>query len=64
MNAPGSPLDQKKAIARAWFESLRDDIVAALEKLETGLPETAPHGGEAPGRFVRTPWARQDHAGG
>jgi coproporphyrinogen III oxidase len=64
MHAPGSPLDQKKAIARAWFESLQDHIVAALEKLETGLPETAPHGSEAPGSFVRTPWTRQDHAGG
>jgi coproporphyrinogen III oxidase len=64
MNAPHEPLEQKKSVARAWFESLRDEIVAALEKLETGLHETAPHGNEATGSFVRTPWTRQDHAGG
>ncbi len=58
MNAPDLPLDQKKATARAWFEKLRDDICTAFEKLETGLPETAPHGQDAPGTFVRTPWSR------
>src|SRR5260221_11959408 len=63
MNAPDSPLEQKKATARAWFEKLRDDICTALEKLESGLPETAPHGGEAAGVFVRTPWSRTDHKG-
>jgi coproporphyrinogen III oxidase len=63
MNAPDSPLEQKKATARAWFEKLRDDICTALEKLETGLPESAPHGGDAPGTFVRTPWSRTDHRG-
>ncbi len=56
MNAPDSPLGQKKATARAWFEKLRDDICAAFETLETNLPETAPHGQDAPGKFVRTPW--------
>lgn len=63
MNAPDSPLEQKKATARAWFEKLRADICTALEKLESGLPETAPHGGEASGVFVRTPWSRTDHKG-
>jgi coproporphyrinogen III oxidase len=63
MNAQDSPLEQKKAAARAWFEKLRDDIIAAFEKLETGLPETAPHGSEPPATFVRTPWTRTDHAG-
>lgn len=58
MNAPDLPLEQKKATARAWFEKLRDDICAAFEKLETNLPETAPHGQDAPGTFVRTPWKR------
>ena len=63
MNAPDTPLEQKKSIARAWFERLRDDIVAAFEKLEAGLPETAPHGDAAPGRFVATPWSRTDQTG-
>ena len=63
MNAADMPLDQKKASARAWFEKLRDDICAALEKLEADLPATAPHGKGAPGKFERTPWSRCDHAG-
>lgn len=63
MNASDTALEQHKAQARAWFERLRDDIVAAFEKLEAGLPETAPHGGDAPGRFVATPWPRKDAAG-
>lgn len=58
MNAPEMPLEQKKATARAWFEKLRDDICTAFEKLETSLPEDAPHGKDAPGAFVRTPWNR------
>ncbi len=56
-------LDQRKAKARAWFENLRDEICGALEKLEDDLPKVAPHGGDAPGRFVRTPWQRTDHSG-
>ena len=64
MNAPETPLEEKKATARAWFEHLRHDIVTALEKLEAGLPETAPHGSDAPGKFVVTPWARTDHVSG
>jgi len=66
MNAPDSPLEQHKAAARAWFEALRDDICAAFERLESGLPANAPHGADTPGKFVRTPWTREpspDHAG-
>ncbi|MBY0559012.1 oxygen-dependent coproporphyrinogen oxidase [Hyphomicrobium sp.] len=63
MNASDTPLGQKQAAARAWFEKLRDDICGAYEKLESGLPETAPHGSEAPGTFTRTPWSRTDHRG-
>jgi coproporphyrinogen III oxidase len=55
--------DNQKAMARAWFEQLRDDICAAFETLETELPSKAPHGSEQPGRFVRTPWSRKDHTG-
>lgn len=63
MNAPDAPLDQYKASARAWFEALRDDICRALEKLETDLPASAPHGDAAPATFTRTPWERTDHTG-
>ena len=47
------------ARARAWFETLRDDICAAFERLEDDAPATL-YPGEA-GRFVRTPWERTDH---
>src|SRR6202035_4164062 len=56
-------LEARKARARAWFESLRDDICAAFEGLEDGLPPGAPRTADAAGRFVRTPWARTDHSG-
>jgi coproporphyrinogen III oxidase len=56
-------LDARKARARAWFESLRDEIYAAFEAVEDDLPATAPLAGRAPGRFKRTPWQRTDHTG-
>ena len=49
-------LEARKARARAWFESLRDDICRSFEALEDTLPASAPFGDRAPGRFVRTPW--------
>jgi coproporphyrinogen III oxidase len=52
-------LDDRKTKARAWFEALRDDICAALEKIEDETPSSA----GAAGRFVRTPWQRKDHWG-
>lgn len=61
--AETSTLSQRQARARAWFESLRDDVCAALENLEDALPEGAPLAGHAPGRFVRSPWTRKDHSG-
>jgi coproporphyrinogen III oxidase len=54
-------LEARKARARTWFEALRDDICAALERLEADAP-AALYLGSA-GRFVRTPWSRSDHAG-
>lgn len=63
MNVPEMPLEQRKSTARAWFEKLRDDICAALEKLEAGLPPDAPHVDLPAGTFVRTPWSRTDHTG-
>jgi coproporphyrinogen III oxidase len=55
--------DARKSRARAWFETLRDQICAALEGLETALPAGAPLAERSPGRFVRTPWSRTDHSG-
>jgi coproporphyrinogen III oxidase len=55
-------LDARKAQARAWFETLRDDICAAFAALEAEAP-AALYAGE-PGQFVRTPWSRTDHADG
>jgi coproporphyrinogen III oxidase len=64
MNVHDSTLDQHKVTAKVWFEKLRDDICANLERLEADLPPTAPHGSDKPGKFVRTPWERTDHTGG
>src|SRR6266404_1190745 len=56
-------LEARKARARAWFETLRDDICAAFEAIEDALPAGTPVADRAPGRFVRTPWSRADHTG-
>jgi coproporphyrinogen III oxidase len=56
-------IDTWKPRAEAWFQSLRDDICTAFEKLESDLPPDAPGGDEAAGKFVRTPWTRSDHTG-
>jgi coproporphyrinogen III oxidase len=58
-----SLLDARKARARKWFETLRDDICAAFEALEAALPARAPLADRAAGRFVRTPWSRADDSG-
>lgn len=61
MPDPSTASEAEKAEARAWFETLRDRIVAAFEALEDagmGGLETG-----APGRFVKTPWSRTDHSG-
>lgn len=63
MNAPVAPLEAEKSSARAWFETLRDDICKAFEALEASLPANAPNGEAAPGKFVFTPWNRSDHTG-
>jgi len=56
-------LEARKASARAWFETLRDDICAAFETLEDDLPREAPLSDQPPARFERTPWQRKDHTG-
>src|ERR1700688_2107828 len=56
-------IEARKKQTRAWFEALRDQIVAAFEAVEDALPATAPLAGRPAGRFVRTPWQRTDHGG-
>jgi len=61
-NLPAN-IDQLKAEAEGWFQSLRDDITLSFERLEAELPPDAPNSGELAGRFERTPWTRTDHTG-
>jgi coproporphyrinogen III oxidase len=56
-------IDTRKEIARVWFETLRDQILAAFEAVEDALPAGAPLADRPAGRFVRTPWNRTDHTG-
>ena len=55
-------LESRKLRARAWFESLRDQICAAFEALEDAAPASLY--GPTPGRFKRTPWSREAGGGG
>lgn len=55
-------IENKKNLARAWFETLRDRIMAAFEALEREAP-AALYPGE-PASFVRTPWNRAPAADG
>ena len=55
-------LEARKGHARAWFESLRDDMCSALETVEDALPAGSPLSERAAGRFKRTPWQRTDHS--
>jgi coproporphyrinogen III oxidase len=56
-----SKLNERKARAEAWFESLRDEICAAFERLEDEAPVALYSG--AAGRFERTPWDHADQNG-
>jgi coproporphyrinogen III oxidase len=58
-----SLLAERQSRARTWFETLRDEICAALEALEDALPGSAPLAHMPAGRFARTPWQRTDHSG-
>jgi coproporphyrinogen III oxidase len=56
-------IEARKKQARAWFEALRDQIVAAFEAVEDAQPASAPLADRPPGRFTRKPWSRTDHSG-
>jgi coproporphyrinogen III oxidase len=55
-------MEDRKATARAWFETLRDRVCDAFERLEDEAPAEL-YAGEA-GRFLRTPWTREAGGGG
>ena len=52
-------IDTHKNTARLWFETLRDRIVVAFEKLENEMTGPSPAG-----RFQQTPWVRDRNGGG
>ncbi|MEO1193521.1 MAG: oxygen-dependent coproporphyrinogen oxidase [Pseudomonadota bacterium] len=54
--------DERKATAKAWFESLRDQICAAIEALED--EGGAGDDGFSPARFERRSWQRDGGGGG
>jgi len=58
--------EARKETARAWFETLRDDICAAFEALEDELPDAIAEtlGDPEPGRFERKEWQRSGGGGG
>jgi coproporphyrinogen III oxidase len=56
-------LEARKARVQAWFEGLRDEICAALERLEDALPTGAAFAARPAGRFARTRWSRTDYSG-
>jgi coproporphyrinogen III oxidase len=55
-------IEDRKAKARAWFETIRDMICSGFEKIEDDV--TGPNASSPPGRFERTPWQRDDGKGG
>ena len=60
MKSPAMPeIETQKNMARHWFETLRDRIVAEFEKLENEAAGPAPAG-----CFQQMPWARENDGGG
>jgi len=62
--SPAYGSDAHKKKAQAWFESLRDELCAALEKIEAEAMAKTPASGNKPGRFKRTAWDRAEGGGG
>ena len=60
----GPPLEERKAQARAWFETLRDRLVAAFEALEDAAPAELYGEAPSPARFDLKPWSRPEGGGG
>jgi coproporphyrinogen III oxidase len=62
---PPDELERRKSEARAWFETLRDQLCVAFEVIENEAsgPYFPQAPSDAPGRFIRKPWSRKDHTG-
>ena len=56
-------VEQQKNKARAWFEELQDQIIAACEGLEHECNGPFANGQTAPGRFAIKAWKRTEAAG-
>jgi coproporphyrinogen III oxidase len=56
-------LDDQKAQARAWFETLQMDLLATLEAIEAEAPGPFARDDLAAGRATTKPWRRSNHDG-
>jgi coproporphyrinogen III oxidase len=56
-------IEQRKAEARAWFESLQMRLIGVIEDLERECIGPFNEAAPGPGRFALTPWTRRDHTG-
>ena len=63
LEAAAAPVERRKDRARAWFEALRDDMVAALEAVEDAAEGSPLYKDEAAGRFTSTAWQRTEPDG-
>lgn len=63
---PGQPPPHAamKDAARSWFEELRDRVCATFEAIEDEAAELRLYNAQPAGRFVRTPWTREEGGGG
>jgi coproporphyrinogen III oxidase len=61
LSEPFSPA--RKERARLWFEHLRDELCAALERIEDEAEPLPACAGKSPGRFVKSTWTRAEKDG-
>lgn len=61
-NQAADPFELQRRLARIWFERLRDDMCAEIEKLEREAPETLFPA--EPCTFTYKPWTRTTGEGG